>query len=104
MTISHCIQQTRFALGLNESYLKQYADKYQIPFNEPSVNLSGQVKYALPNITKLYVDGEEFELFSYNIDGAVYFKLIDLAKALDLDIDSNATDILIQIDESDTSD
>lgn len=55
------------------------------------------VKGAYSSLTKLVVDGREMLLTAYTIDGYTYFKLRDLAPALQLDVkwDGKANAILI---------
>ncbi|MDU2503413.1 MAG: NlpC/P60 family protein [Peptoniphilus harei] len=51
----------------------------------PSEKISGP-KEAIPSKQKIFIDGKEVQISGYNIDGNNYFKLRDLAAALDIKI------------------
>ncbi|MDU5806135.1 MAG: NlpC/P60 family protein [Peptoniphilus harei] len=51
----------------------------------PSDNIDG-VKEAVRSKQKIFIDGKEVQISGYNIDGNNYFKLRDLASALDIKI------------------
>ena len=51
----------------------------------PSENISGS-KEAIPSKQKIFIDGKEVQISGYNIDGNNYFKLRDLAAALDIKV------------------
>ena len=55
-------------------------------------------KTALLSDGKLYFDNIEKALTAYNIDGNTYFKLRDLAKALDIGIAWNESSQTIAIE------
>ena len=47
---------------------------------------NGSVKEALLSDAQLYVDGQNVSAEAYNIDGMNYFKLRDVAKAVDFGV------------------
>lgn len=51
----------------------------------PSEKISGP-KEAIPSKQKIFIDGKEVQISGYNIDGNNYFKLRDLAAALDIKV------------------
>ncbi|WP_166245273.1 stalk domain-containing protein [Paenibacillus turpanensis] len=51
--------------------------------NELKVSGQAGAKEALPTPSKIYVDGQEVQFTAYNINGNNYFKLRDLAQAID---------------------
>lgn len=60
---------------------KSYGDFTSLP----SEKISGP-KEALPSKQKIFIDGKEVQISGYNIDGNNYFKLRDLAAALDIKV------------------
>ncbi len=50
-------------------------------------NLPGNSEKAIPTMAKVYIDGDEISPTIYNIKGYNYFKLRDIAKALDFKVD-----------------
>lgn len=51
-----------------------------------SNNKIGEAKEAVTTKQKIFIDGNEVQISGYNIDGNNYFKLRDLASALDIKI------------------
>ena len=93
-----------FKLRNFASYMNNTAKKFDIRFNSernaieiftesdyvdfsgiPKENISGSKK-AIPSPQKIFIDGREVQISGYNIDGNNYFKLRDLAEALDIQI------------------
>lgn len=93
-----------FKLRNFASYMNNTAKKFDIRFNSernaieiftesdyrdfsgiPKENISGSKK-AIPSPQKIFIDGREVQISGYNIDGNNYFKLRDLAEALDTQI------------------
>lgn len=93
-----------FKLRNFASYMNNTAKKFDIRFNSernaieifmesdymdfsgiPKENISGSKK-AIPSPQKIFIDGREVQISGYNIDGNNYFKLRDLAEALDIKI------------------
>jgi hypothetical protein len=59
-----------------------------------------QIKDAIPIISKLYINGKEMNFTSYNIEGYNYFKLRDIATALDFGTTWDESTNTIRIDTS----
>ena len=51
----------------------------------PSEKIS-EPKEAIPSKQKIFIDGKEVQISGYNIDGNNYFKLRDLAAAIDIKV------------------
>lgn len=60
----------------------------------------GKAKVAVPTTSKIYKDGKEIKLTSYNINGNNYFKLRDMAKAFDIGVFWDGATNTIVIDTS----
>lgn len=60
--------------------------------------LGDEIKTAIRSDAKIYLDGREIDLTAYTVDGYSYFKLRDLAAALDFHVGWNETDGVIEID------
>lgn len=93
-----------FKLRNFASYMNNTAKKFDIKFNSernaieifresayrdfsglPKENISASKK-AIPSPQKIFIDGREVQISGYNIEGNNYFKLRDLAEALDIKI------------------
>ena len=59
---------------------------------------SGRAPTVTPASAAVYLDGKALSLRAYNINGNNYFKLRDLAAAVDFDVDWNGTTNTITID------
>ncbi|MEF2245982.1 stalk domain-containing protein [Paenibacillus sp. IITD108] len=68
--------------------------------NELATTKNPTAKKAAPTKSKIYLDGAELELVAYKIDGNNYFKLRDIASALDFGVDWDAKLRTIAIDTS----
>lgn len=94
-----------FKLRNFASYMNNTAKKFDIRFNSernaieifmesdyrdfsgiPKENISGSKK-SIPSPQKIFIDGREVQISGYNINGNNYFKLRDMAEALDIQID-----------------
>ena len=67
---------------------------------EMAVKTNSQPRIASPSITKVFVNDKESQLSSYNIDGSAYFKLRDIAAAVDFGVTWYAVTSTIGIDLS----
>jgi hypothetical protein len=57
-------------------------------------------KSAQPSVSIIYLNGSEIELTAYNIAGSNYFKLVDLGKTLNFQVDWNAATKTILLNTS----
>lgn len=65
---------------------------------------ANQNKSYQDTTSKIYIDGKEVTLKGYNIDGSNYFKLRDVAAALDFDVDYRDKQIYIEPENPYTAD
>jgi len=75
------------------------ANKAYTPIRgELSVSETPILKMAVITDSRIYLDGREIQLAAYNIDGYNYFKLRDIAKALDFSVTWDEKTKTISID------
>lgn len=74
--------------------------KYKEVGGELSISGNKQIKNAVPTASKVYVNGKEVSFTTYNIGGYNYFKLRDIAAALEFGVTWDASTNTIGIDSS----
>jgi hypothetical protein len=84
----------------NKSISLTKGEAYTADGSELAVSETPHNKIADPSSAKLYVDGNEVSLTAYTIDGNNYFKLRDIAKAIDFGVEWNAELSLIGLDST----
>jgi hypothetical protein len=70
---------------------------------EDTVKADGSKMYS-DTTSKIFIDGKEVTLSGYNIEGSNYFKLRDVASALDFDVDYRDSQIYIEPENAYTAD
>ncbi|MNI57853.1 hypothetical protein D3C73_1129390 [compost metagenome] len=70
--------------------------------NELAVAGKPATKQATAASAKIYLDGKELNLIAYNIDGNNYFKLRDVAQAINMGVSWDAVANSIGINTKDT--
>ena len=73
---------------------------YTVTGGELTVSSSPTAKEAKPTTSKVYVNGNEVSFIAYNIGGNNYFKLRDIAKAIDFGVTWDGNSNTIGIDTS----
>ena len=68
--------------------------------SELTVSGNPQQKTATATSSKVFIDGRQVELTAYNIGGYNYFKLRDVAKAIDFNVTWDAKNNTVGIDTS----
>ena len=76
---------------------------YSVQGNEGKVKADKNKPYN-DTTSKIYIDGTEVILKGYNIEGYNYFKLRDIAAALDFDVDYRDQQIYIEPENTYTAD
>jgi hypothetical protein len=71
---------------------------YTTAGGELAVSAEPTFKDAKPTDSKIYLDGKEVQLTAYNIDGNNYFKLRDIAKAINFGVTWDGNANMIGID------
>ncbi|WP_409344577.1 WG repeat-containing protein [Paenibacillus sp. MBLB4367] len=71
---------------------------YTAAGGELTVSGQASAKEAKPTSSKLFIDGKEAQLTAYNIDGNNYFKLRDIAKAINFGVTWDGSKNQIGID------
>jgi hypothetical protein len=66
--------------------------------SELIVSGSKAAQQATPNTAKIFIDGVETQLTAYNIGGYNYFKLRDIAQAIDFNVTWDAATNMVGID------
>ncbi len=59
---------------------------YEADGSELALTGKQTAQTAMPSVARIYIDGAEADLASYNIDGFNYYKLRDLAKRIDFNV------------------
>lgn len=92
-----------FAVGWNaaENAISLETGKaYEPAGGELKASAKPTAKTAKTTNSKIFVDGQEISLTAYNIDGSNYFKLRDIAKAVDFAVTWDAKASTVGLDSS----
>ena len=93
----------QFSVGydsVNKAISLTKGEAYKADGSELAVSKSPKDKDALVSPAKLFIDGKEVQLTAYNIDGSNYFKLRDVAKAIDFAVIWDSKTQMISLDSS----
>jgi len=92
-----------FTYGVNRAINIFSQQPYTAQGNEGNIKADKNQPYNDTNL-KIYIDGKEVNLKGYNIEGYNYFKLRDLAAALNFDVDYRDQQIYIEPESPYTAD
>ncbi|WP_340012670.1 subtype B tannase [Paenibacillus sp. FSL H7-0690] len=101
MVVNNTTQQFEVTSDENTNTLNITSDKTYTPTGiELSASVDTSSKTGVMTATKITLNGQEISVTGYNIGGSEYFKLRDIAKSLDFNLEWDAGTHTISIDTS----
>lgn len=100
MAVNNTEKNFEVAWDAEKNAINLISNKPYTPAGTELAKGDGKAKIAVPTTSKIYKDGEEISLVSYNINGYNYFKLRDITRLFDIGVSWDGVANTIVIDTS----